>query len=76
MFRDISNESYFMKVFRFRLLVSIKKKVSIEHWWRYTDRAKSNYSERNLSLCHFVHHKSNTNCPGIEARPPRREAAD
>jgi len=29
-----------------------------------------------LSKCLFFHHKSHTNCRGIEPGPPRREADD
>jgi hypothetical protein len=29
-----------------------------EHRWNEIDRGKPNYSEKNLSQCHFVHHKS------------------
>jgi hypothetical protein len=28
---------------------------------------KSNYSKRYLSQCHFVHHKSHTDRPGIKS---------
>ena len=30
----------------------------VEHWWSAIDRGNPKYSERNLSLCQFVHHKS------------------
>jgi hypothetical protein len=30
----------------------------MEHWWNEIDRGKPKYSEKNLSQCHFVHHKS------------------
>jgi hypothetical protein len=29
-----------------------------EQRWNETDRGKPKYSEKNLSQCHFVHHKS------------------
>jgi len=32
--------------------------MSMEHWWSDIDGEKSKYSERNLSWCHVVHHKS------------------
>jgi hypothetical protein len=34
------------------------------------DREKLKYSERNPSHCHFVHHKSHMDCPGIKPRLP------
>jgi hypothetical protein len=36
---------------------SIKMKMSVGHWWNYTDKGKLNYSEKNLFQCHFVCHK-------------------
>ena len=43
----------------------------MEHRWNEIDRVKPKYSEKNLSQCHFVHHKSHTHRPGIEPVPPR-----
>jgi hypothetical protein len=42
----------------------------MEHRWNETDRGKPKYSEKNLSQCHFVHHKSLMDRSGIEPRPP------
>jgi hypothetical protein len=33
-------------------------RVNTEQWWNDTDRGKLKDSEKNLSQCHFVHHKS------------------
>jgi hypothetical protein len=32
--------------------------ILMEYRWNETDRGKPKYSEKNLSQCHFVHHKS------------------
>jgi hypothetical protein len=32
--------------------------VVMEHQWNEIDRGKPKYSAKNLSQCHFVHHKS------------------
>jgi len=35
------------------------------------ERGKPTYSKNNLILYHRFQHKSRTDCPGIESRPPR-----
>jgi hypothetical protein len=32
--------------------------MSMELWWNDTDRAKLQYSEKNLSCCYFGHRKA------------------
>jgi hypothetical protein len=39
----------------------------MEHRWNETDRRKPKYSGKHLSQCHFFHHKSHTDWPGIES---------
>jgi hypothetical protein len=42
-----------------------------EHRWNEIDREKPKYSGKNLSQCHFFHHKSHKDLSGIEPVPPR-----
>jgi hypothetical protein len=42
----------------------------------YIDRGKPKNSQKNLSQCHFVHHKSHMDWAGREPGPPRWEAGD
>jgi hypothetical protein len=44
-------------------------------WWNDNDRGKQK-SEKNLSQCHFVHHKNSVQWIGLEPRPPWWEAGD
>jgi hypothetical protein len=39
-------------------------------------RETQNYSEKNLSQCYFVHHKSHMDCPGMESKLPHAEAGN
>jgi hypothetical protein len=47
-----------------------------ERRWNDTDRGKTKNSEKNLSQCHFVHHKYHKDWPKREPGTPRWEAGD
>jgi hypothetical protein len=38
----------------------------MKYEWNETDRGKPKYSGKNLSQCHFIHHKSQMDWPEIE----------
>jgi hypothetical protein len=38
----------------------------VERLWNYSDRGKPKHSEKNLSHCHFFHHKFRLDWPGID----------
>jgi hypothetical protein len=55
-----------LKAYCANLVMKIKRKIMfffsffqvMEHRWSEIDRGKPKYSGKNLSQCHFVHHKS------------------
>jgi hypothetical protein len=48
----------------------------MDHRCNEIDRGIPKYSEKNLSQCHFLHHKSHMDRPGNEPGRPRWEAGD
>ena len=51
--------------------VSASEGEAMLEW--YWQGEKPKYSDRNPSQCHFFHHKSHVNWPGIEPVPPPSE---
>jgi hypothetical protein len=43
---------------------------------QYIDRGKPMNSEKDLSQCHYIHHKPHMDWPGREPGPPRWQAGD
>ena len=48
----------------------------MEHRWNEIDRRKPKHLGKDLTQCHFLHHKSHMYCPGIEPGPPQWKAGD
>jgi hypothetical protein len=42
----------------------------------WNGQGKADNSEKNLSQCHFIHHKPHMDWPGIEPGPPQWKAGD
>ena len=62
------NTSHNIKVVCCQLLGSYSRgdrRKSMDHGWNYTTSGEPKYSEKNLSLFHFVHHKPLTERLGL-----------
>ena len=51
--------------------ITERRCMSMEDRWNDTDGGRPTYSEKNLSQCRFVHHKTLTKWPGIETKSPK-----
>jgi len=57
-------ENFFPR--RFPCPDKCSRKMSMGYWWNDIDRGHPKYSEKNLSQCQFVHHRSYMDRPGVE----------
>jgi len=48
--------------------------MNMDQWWNDTDMGNLKCSEKNLSHCRFIHHKSHIDYCGVDARPSQWEA--
>lgn len=72
MLPDIQKKRYIFKVLdSLPSCLSDKSifKMTVKQLWNDIDVGKPKYSEKSLSLCHFVHRKSHMHRPGIETGP-------
>jgi hypothetical protein len=53
------------------MVSGINEWMSMKHWVNDIDKGKPKQWKQDLSQCHFIHHKSQINCPRIEQGPPR-----
>ena len=53
----------------------MEESLNMEHWWSDTD-IKLQYFKKNLSQCHFDHHKSHIEWPGTKPGPPQWQAGN
>jgi hypothetical protein len=50
--------------------------MNLEHWCNDGDKGKRGCSKKNLSYCHFVHHKPHMNCSATEHGPLQSETGN
>jgi hypothetical protein len=65
---------YFVRHLEKLSMFKLPKASVVDEWmseWiggMILNKGTSKHSEKNLSQCHFVHHKSRTDCPGFESQ--------
>jgi hypothetical protein len=50
--------------------------MSMEQWWNDVYWREPKNSEKNVSQCHFIHHKSHKEWPASELEIPMWEGSD
>ena len=77
---ELQKSSAFWKVPRLRPFVLVRQTCGWKSVWRFGGMMQTGemeeYSEKNLSQCSLVHHKSHVNWPGIEFGVSRWEAGE